>query len=71
MCLGYRPYEDEITLYYNIERNIMEDEGGYEIPNLFSIISPNAFYLFRKKKEDMVVYGVNGRIIELLYPVYD
>jgi hypothetical protein len=61
--------EDEITtLHYNEIKNIMCDNEGQEIFNIFSIITPNTLYLFKKKKESMIVYGTDGQLVRLEYP---
>lgn len=59
---------DYVSYYFNADKNVFIDESGYEMRNIFSIISPNMMYLFKKKKEDMFVYGLSGEFIELIYP---
>jgi hypothetical protein len=56
------------TLYYDVEANLMYDECGKEMFNIFSLIRPNDLYLFKKNKETMEVYGRNGGLIELVWP---
>jgi hypothetical protein len=68
MCIYDAPYEEDIGLFYNLDDNIFTDEDGFEVVDIFSIIHPNFVYLFKTKKEDMVVYGVDGQIVELFYP---
>jgi hypothetical protein len=41
--------EDPIRLFYDKEDNVMRDEGGYVIFNLFYIITPQILSLFKKK----------------------
>jgi hypothetical protein len=53
--------------YYDRNRNRFSDDGGYDILNIFGIVSPNMIYLFKTKKEDMLVYGTSGQLIELIY----
>ena len=60
---------DYVSYYYDDERNVMIDEDGTEIFNIFEIISPNMLYLFKTKKQDMFVYGVDGQYVELVYPL--
>ena len=60
--------EWEMTLYYDRESNIMTDEDGNPCFDIFRIISPNSYQLFRSKKKDMLVPGVNGKMIGLIYP---
>lgn len=59
---------DYVSYYYDDERNVMIDEDGTEIFNIFEIIPPNMLYLFKTKKQDMFVYGVDGQYVELVYP---
>jgi hypothetical protein len=61
--------EDPIRLWYDDVRNVMMDEGGYVIFNIFYIISPQVLSLFKKKKEYMIVHGQQGQLVELFYPV--
>lgn len=63
--------EEVIQIYYNPQSNSFTDEGGYEILNIHSIISPNTVYLLMYKKDDMFVYGIHGQYIELIYDDYD
>lgn len=56
------------TLYYDIEANLMFDEHGNIMYNIFSLISPNDLYLFKKNKKTMDVYGRSGGNIELIWP---
>lgn len=56
------------SLYYDLDFNAMLDEDGDTIFNIFSIISPSDFKLFKYKKESMVVFGVRGGLVELIYP---
>jgi hypothetical protein len=70
MELAIKTAAEVYTYYYNEEKNIMIDEDGQEIFNIFSIITPNALYLFKENKEDMFVYGIHGELVELVYP-YD
>jgi hypothetical protein len=56
------------TLYYDIKKNLFFDDDSFEVWNLFSIVSPNMVYLFKHKKEDMLVYGVTGELVELIWP---
>jgi len=59
--------EEVMQIYYNPETNVFIDEGGYEIPKIYSILSPNVVYLLRHKRDDMFIYGINGEYIELIY----
>lgn len=63
--------DSDIVLYYDKSRNIMVDTDGCEIRKIFKIISPNMLYLFKTKKQDMCVFGVGGRPVELVYTDLD
>lgn len=56
------------TLYYDEEANVMYDEYGITVFNIFSIISPNDLYLFKKEKKTRVVVGVAGGEVEIQWP---
>ena len=66
-------FADEIyyILFYDEVKNIMVDEGGFMIFDIFSIISPNVYYLFKYHKEDMITRDKKGNIIELIWPEHD
>ena len=68
VVLGRDNFLEEITpIYYKACTNKFMDENGYNIFNIHRILSPNVVFLFRHKKDDMLVYGVNGEYIELIY----
>lgn len=55
--------EDIITLYYDYQNNIMVDEGGFIIHDIFRFITPSELSLFKKDQEWMLI-----RNIELVWP---
>jgi len=55
-------------LYYDLEENIMIDEAGNAVFNLYNIIRPNDFMMFRRNKESVIVVGIWGGYIELVWP---
>jgi len=57
-------------LHYDEVENVMYDEYGDIVFNIFSIITPNDLYLFKKKKEYMVVTNISGGIAELDWCVF-
>jgi hypothetical protein len=63
--------DNDVSLYYDRERNIMMDLDGHEVHNVFDIISPNTLFLFKRKKKDMLVYGRDGQAVELIWPRED
>lgn len=62
------PIRDNYRLIaYYPEDNIFMDEDDEMITNIFSLISSKDLYLFKKNKENVVIKGIQGRIIDLLY----
>jgi hypothetical protein len=60
--------DNDMTLWYDKHTNLFIDSNGFEITNIFRIITPNTLYLFKHRKENMFVYGVDGQPVELIYP---
>ena len=60
---------DVVTLFYNNEENKFIDKDGWIVWDIFKYITPNDLYLFRKKKECMVVpyQTAPGWLCELYY----
>jgi hypothetical protein len=46
---------DSIGMYYDRDNNIFVDEDGFPIYEIFTMITPNDLYLFKKKKCYMIV----------------
>ena len=59
-----------ITLYYEPETNMIYDDDGWVLYNIFSLITPQDLMLFKNKMRDMRVYGRNGRLVDLIYSDY-
>lgn len=61
---------DRVGLFYNKEKNLFEDEGGFIVWDIFNWITPNDLYLFKHYKEDMLVQHqfIKGLYCELYYP---
>lgn len=59
--------DNDIILYYDKESNCMVDGDGFEVENLYSVITPNQYFLFRFKKEDMMFYSKEGYPVMLIY----
>ena len=62
------PIRDNYRLlsYYQ-ESNTFTDADDEIIVNIFSIITPNNLFMFKKNKENVVIKGIQGRVIDLLY----
>jgi hypothetical protein len=63
--------EESIKLFYDEEENVIIDEGGYIIFDIFRIITPQIMNVFRKKKQYTQTYAPDGRLVELFYPIYE
>lgn len=63
--------DEVIQIYYSAYRNVFVDEGGFEIYNIYRILSPNVVFLLKHDKQDMFAFGVNGEYIELIYEDYN
>lgn len=62
--------EDTRRLQYDSKENIMYDEGGSIVFNIFSLIDPNTLYLFKEKKENMIANAIAGGVVELMWLNY-
>ena len=47
---------DLLYIYYDEQENIFYHEGGFMLFDIFSIMAPNEVYLFKLKKEDILVH---------------
>lgn len=59
--------DTELSFSYDPYFNMLFDEYGHVMYNIFHFISPIIWSIFKEKKESMSVKGVNGETIELLY----
>ena len=58
---------DIVTLYYDPDQNLFEDEFGFVMYNIFAFISPTELMMFKDAGEDMRFHGLNRRTVELIY----
>lgn len=64
--------DNEVVLYYDKTRNVMIDSRfGHEVLDIYRIITPNQFYFFKIRKQNMYTYGVDGQPVELIYSDLD
>lgn len=70
--LDYEDYDcDEVyTIYYDEEKNVMIDCDGFMLFDIFDLITPNDLFLFKSKKEDMLIRG-KRHLVELIWPDFD
>lgn len=66
-------FVDAIGLFYDRDNNVFIDEDGYIVWNMYEMITPNDMFLFKKKREYMVVNHktLPGVVCELYYPEED
>ena len=55
------------SIAYDSNDNTLTDEDGNIMYNIFSLITPNVLFLFKKNKEFMCVEGLQGGLIDLVY----
>jgi hypothetical protein len=58
-------------LYYDEVNNIMLDEGGFPVFNIFDYIEPYILYLFKQGREYMLTPSKIGPWVELIWPEHD
>jgi hypothetical protein len=58
---------DRRLFMYDSIANVIYDEGGAIVFNIFSIITPNELYIFKLKKESIVLDMIDGGLVELQY----
>ena len=55
-------------LYYDSIRNIMTDDMGYIVYNIFDYMTPNDLFMLRKNKKDMLIeHNRYGQFVEVIY----
>ena len=64
--INFKP-RPNLVLHYDSELNVMRDMNEYIIFNIFGRVTPNELYLFKKNKKTMVVMGVQGNPVTLLW----
>jgi hypothetical protein len=62
--------DNKRSLQYDSETNIMYDEDGYIVFNIFSIIDPNTLYLFKKGKKSNTVTTIAGGFAGIMWLEY-
>ena len=55
------------TLSYDPNLNMIFDEYGHIVYNIFHFVSPIMLSIFKQRKETMIINGKNGEVIELTY----
>ena len=68
LALMERSGYDIIVFYYDPERNVMIDECGFTVFDIFDYIKPSVLFLFKKNKQYMTTWTRWGDMVELIYP---
>jgi len=58
---------DIVNLFYDPEKNVILDDCGFMIFDIYKIISPNRLFLFKTQKQHMSTWDKNGGLIVLYY----
>lgn len=58
-------------LYWDKSIGFFTDEDGFIVFNIYDYITPDMFYMFRKKREYMCFEPKHGWFVELMYPEDD
>jgi hypothetical protein len=61
---GYHGVE---SYYYDPGSNILTDSEGYIVSHIYSIVSPGQWFLFKYKKETVLIKNNKGVLIELYW----
>lgn len=55
------------SYFYTRSTNLVTDEDGYPIFDIYRIISPSMFLLFTKRKDHILLKNKRGELIELIW----
>lgn len=58
---------DFCRLYYVADQNVVTDEEGDIVYDIFNYVTPNEFLLFKHNKKDLITDGRYGQLVELVY----
>ena len=58
---------DIVNLFYNPETNVISDECGFMVFDIFNIVTPNRLFLFKQQKQHMSTWNDFGDLIVLYY----
>lgn len=50
--------------------NLFTDEEGEVLFNIFSLLTPSDIYLFKRNKESVVIWGLQGGNVSIIYSEY-
>jgi len=55
------------TMVYDTDTNMFDDEDGNIMYNIFSLITTNQLFLFKKNKKSVCLDGIHGGKVSLIY----
>lgn len=55
------------ALYYDDVKNIMTDEDGFVVYDIYKFVTPSQLHLFKEKKRSMIITDKTGTDLELVY----
>ena len=61
------PTISDRTIYYCAKDNTFMDEEDNILFNIFSLITPNDLFLFKKNKKNKTIIGIDGIIVRIMY----
>lgn len=65
-------YSNYVYLYYYEDENLIRDEDGNIIYDIYRLVSPQDIYMFKTSKQGYVVFNTKlNTIFELIYPDND
>jgi hypothetical protein len=66
---GVHDEKGYVTLYYDLDSNMISDKFGDIIYDIFQILSPNQLFLFKKKggPSCFIKDKTNSYLVELVY----
>lgn len=59
--------DDLFHICYDAKENIFYDECGFINYNIYTIMTPNQVYLFKKNKKDIIIRTSAGDFYEVIY----
>lgn len=55
------------SYFYSRSSNLVTDEEGFPVFDIYRIVTPSMFFLFTRKKEKVLIENERGELIELVW----
>jgi hypothetical protein len=55
------------SYFYSRSSNLVTDEEGFPVFDIYHIVTPSMFFLFTRKKEKVLIENERGELIELVW----